>query len=86
MAVDWTTLDYSNPAALLAVLRPAYFRLVAGDAEAEIEGHDRRRVKFHAGDKEALQRVIADLEAQQGGTRRRYALVGAVARQPRGYY
>jgi hypothetical protein len=76
-ATDWTALDYDNPAALLAVLRPAYYRLLAGDAEAEVEGTDRRRVRFQPGDAKRLETVIRDLEgrvARASGKRRRFAL------------
>lgn len=79
MAVDWDALDYENPTALLAVLRPAYYRLLAGDAEFEIEGQDRRRVRFAQTDIKALAAVIADLEvraAAASGKRRRFAMHG----------
>lgn len=77
--VDWDALDYSDPCALLAKLRPAYYRLLAGEAEEEIEGTDRRRLRLQRGDIKGLAAVIADLEAQcaaKSGRRRRFALVG----------
>jgi len=75
----WAALDYANPAALLAQLRPAYYRLIAGEAEAEIRGADHRAVKFHPGHVKQLAAVIADLERkveQSAGRRPRFALVG----------
>ena len=81
MAADWDALDYADPCALLATLRPAYYRLLAGEAEEEIEGTDRRRVRFQRGDLKGLAAVIADLEsrcAAKSGKRRRFAMVGQV--------
>lgn len=75
----WSALDYTDPVALLAKLRPAYYRLIAGEAEAEIEATDRRRVRFAAGNVKALAAVIADLEkkiAVAPGRRSRFALAG----------
>jgi hypothetical protein len=75
----WAALDYDNPAALLAQLRPAYYRLIAGEAEAEIRGADHRAVKFHAGHVKQLDAVIKDLEVKvqaASGRRSRFALVG----------
>lgn len=76
MAADWDALDYSNPAALLEKLQPLYYRLLAGDGEEEIEGTDRRRVRFHKPDIPRLERLIAALKADVAGKRKRYALVG----------
>lgn len=79
MAADWDALDYSDPCALLAALRPAYYKLIAGEADFEIEGTDRRRVRFAQTDLKALAAVIRDLEVQCGartGQRRRFALTG----------
>ncbi|HRD76833.1 MAG TPA: hypothetical protein PK264_13010 [Hyphomicrobiaceae bacterium] len=79
MAVDWDALDYDDPCALLTKLRPAYYRLLAGDAEEEIEGTDRRRVRFQRSDLKGLAAVIADLEAKcaaKSGKRRRFAMSG----------
>lgn len=73
---DFDALDYSNPGALLQVLRPAYYRLLTGSAEEEIEGTDRRRARFQKGDIPRLERLINELEAKVAGRRRRYALVG----------
>jgi hypothetical protein len=75
-ATDWTALDYDDPAALLAVLRPAYYKLLAGETDAEIEGTDRRRVRFQPGDAKRLEVIIRDLEARvdrANGKRRRFA-------------
>lgn len=79
MAADWDNLNYSDPAALLNALRPMYYRLITGDADEEIEGTDRRRVRFHKADIPRLENLIAKLEtdvARSQGKRRRYALVG----------
>jgi len=79
MAIDWEGLDYSNPTALLAKLRPAYYRLVAGDADEEIEGTDRRRVRFQKADLPRLEALIRKLEAEvakASGRPRRFALAG----------
>lgn len=79
MAVNWDALDYSDPNALLAALRPAYYKLVAGEAEFEIEGADRRRVRFAQTDLKGLAAVIRDLEVKAGaadGRRRRFAMTG----------
>lgn len=75
----WDQLDYANPAALLAKLRPAYYRLIAGETDAEIEGTDRRRVRFQQGDAKRLDAVIKELErkvAEATGARTRFALTG----------
>jgi hypothetical protein len=79
MAIDWTALDYSDPKALLDVLRPAYYRLVAGEAEEEIQGADHRKVRFSKADLPRLQGLIRQLEidvARAAGGRRRFALTG----------
>lgn len=79
MAVNWEALDYADPCALLAALRPAYYRLLAGEADFEIEGTDRRRVRFAQTDLKGLAAVIRDLEGQcsaKSGKRRRFALAG----------
>lgn len=81
MADAWADLDYSDPCALLSKLRPAYYRLLAGEGEEEIEGTDRRRVRFQRSDIKGLAAVIADLEARcaaKSGKRRRFAMVGRV--------
>lgn len=79
MAVNWDALDYSDPCALLAALRPAYYRLLAGEADFEIEGTDRRRLRFAQTDIKGLAAVIRDLEGQcsaKAGKRRRFAMTG----------
>lgn len=81
MAINWEALDYSDPCALLNALRPGYYKLLAGEADFEIEGTDRRRLRFHQTDIKALGNVIRDLEARCGaaqGKRRRFAMVGRV--------
>lgn len=75
----WEGLNYSDPVALLAQLRPVYYRLVAGQAESEIEGADRRRLRFQQADMARLEKLIAKLEADVArieGKPRRFALVG----------
>lgn len=75
--VDWDALDYSDPCALLTALRPAHMRLIAGQSEFEIEGTDRRRVRFNRADIKALEAVIRELETQcaaKSGKRRRFAM------------
>lgn len=75
----WESLDYSDASALLAQLRPVYYRLVAGQAEGEIEGADRRRLRFQQADMPRLEKLIAKLEADVArleGKPRRFALVG----------
>ena len=62
--VDWT-----DPCAKAIALREAYYRLIAGDQEAEIEnrsGEGQQRVKFHRVDIETLKsEMIAAEEACQ---------------------
>lgn len=75
----WESLDYSDPRALLNQLRPVYYRLVAGQAESEIEGADRRRLRFQAADLSRLEGLIRKLEADVArldGKPKRFALVG----------
>lgn len=60
--INWAALDYSDPCALLAVLRPKYFQLVAGDSALEIE-IDGRRLKMSQGSISKLEAVINQLEA-----------------------
>jgi len=66
MAVNWETLDYSNPAALLAVLRPAYYRLIAGATVASVDvpvGNGATiRTSYSQGDVKALGAVVTRLE------------------------
>lgn len=85
MAVDWNALDYTDPCALLDVLRPAYYRLLAGETETEIEGTDRRRVRFQESDAKGLAAVITDLEVKcsaKSGRRRRFAAVARMRGAP----
>ena len=79
---NWDALDYADPVALLAKLRPAYYRLIAGEADAEIEGTDRRRVRFQQGDAKRLEAVIDKLEQKVAATagRSRFALGGGFRR------
>lgn len=75
--VDWESLDYSDPCALLQTLRPVHMRLISGQSEFEIEGTDRRRVRFNRADIKALENVIRELESQcaaKSGKRRRFAM------------
>lgn len=83
-ATNWDQLDYSDPQALLAKLRPAYYKLIAGEADAEIEGTDRRRVRFQQGDAKRLDAVIKELErkvTEAAGGRSRFALSGGFRRR-----
>lgn len=40
MADIWDTLDYDDPCATLAVLRPVYYRLLAGQKVVELQHGD----------------------------------------------
>lgn len=79
MAVDWENLDYDDPCALLAVLRPAYYQLLAGQRVVETQ-HGETRSRFEQGDVTALKALIADLTSQcqaaNGGTGRRVLIAG----------
>lgn len=75
--VDWEALDYSDPCALLAVLRPKYYALVAGSLEEEVE-IDGRRVRFARTSLPQFKAVVKELEsacaAQTSGRPKRRAL------------
>lgn len=75
--------DYSNPCERAAALRTAYFQLLSGQAEAEIEtryGEGGERVKFARADLDTLRTEMQAAEtecAQASGTtlpRRRSAI------------
>ncbi len=79
MATDWDALDYSDPCALLAKLQPAYYRLLAGEADEEIEATDGRRVRLARASIPRLERVIARLKSEcaaKQGNRSRFAMPG----------
>lgn len=63
--------DATNPAALLAALKAAYSKLIAGEAVARTEYETgqgtRRRLEFHPPDLPRLEREIQKLEAQTTG-------------------
>jgi hypothetical protein len=78
MAVDW-----SDPCARAAALRAAYFELVSGSKETEIETRTldaQERVRFSAADKQTLLAELraaeAECAASTGGTNsnRRFAI------------
>jgi hypothetical protein len=69
--IDWESLDYDDPKALLAVLRPKYFRMLAGDAEEEISIKG-ETVRLARTSLPQLKKVIQELELQSG-KRRQFA-------------
>lgn len=77
MAIDFDALDYDDPCALLAALRPARMRLIAGSAVTEVRQSDGRMMKLEKGDLDALGRLVAQLEdecrVKQGLRRQRHA-------------
>lgn len=79
--VIFGVLDY-DPCEALAVIRPAYMRMLAGATEQKINFRD-RETWFHRGDIEKLASLVSQLEAEcakkQGvtiKTRRRAIVVG----------
>jgi len=81
--IDWTALDYDDPCALLAVLRPAYYQLVAGEKETEVT-YEGSAYKLHLTSIEQVRSVVRELEqaclAKQGKTPTRFAGVGGYRR------
>lgn len=77
-------VDYDNPCAVLALLKPAYYALIAGSKEQEVEfqsqGGVKRRVRYTTASIPLLKTEIAELEtkcAARGGSRpRRFAITG----------
>lgn len=82
MTVNFDTLDYSDPCAVLAVMKPAYYRLMAGQAAQQITytagNGTTKTVMFHRTDATRLSGLIAKLEAEcaekQGQARKRFAI------------
>jgi hypothetical protein len=76
------TIDYTDSAALLALLRPAYYQLLAGSKTAEIDiptaGGGTRRVKYAQTNLTALKEEILRLEAlvatTSGASPKRFAI------------
>jgi hypothetical protein len=86
--VDWDFLDYDKPCEVLAALRPAFFKLLAGEREIWIKYKD-RETRF-TGDQikvSELKAVIDILEqrcaaaaAAATGSRARYAIAAGYRR------
>lgn len=80
MAIDWDALDYDDPCALRNALRPAFYRLSAGDAEVSVEAGD-YKATFAQADLVQLGKLLEQLEAEcnrkNGATRRRFAIRGS---------
>jgi len=76
MADSWNALDYDDPCAVLAALRPAYHRLIAGEREVEIR-FDGQSVRFTESGMSRLESRIKTLEAEcaaKNGKRKRFAI------------
>lgn len=69
--IDWESLDYDDPKALLAVLRPQYYKLLANEKEEEISIKG-ETVRLARTSLPHLKKVIDDLE-MRAGKRRRFA-------------
>lgn len=84
MPTDWEALDYDDPCAVLAALRPAYYRLVAGSMRETVEfqagNGQTRRVTFTRTNIAALRAEVARMEirckAAQTGKTPRFAVQG----------
>jgi hypothetical protein len=81
MAIDFEALDYSDPCALLAAMRPAYYELIAGKGAQSVTftagNGTTKSVMFHRTDISLLSALITRLEnecAEKQGKRRRYAV------------
>lgn len=75
-------VDYGDPCAVLAVLRPAYYALLGGSQAQEVEFRSgngtARRIRYSSANIAALKAEIADLEikcASRGGQRRRHVII-----------
>lgn len=66
--IDWESLDYDDPKALLDVLRPKYYKLLANEGEEEISFKG-ETVRFTRTSLPQLQKVIRGLELQCGKRR-----------------
>lgn len=77
VTIGGITVDASDPCALLEALRPAYFKMLAGETEAEFRhGETSVRVNVFATNLTELRSVIERLEAKcaaRQGRRRRHA-------------
>lgn len=76
MPINWSGVDFEDPCAVLAKLRPAYFQLIAEGGVAEVQFSE-RRLRFEKPDLPALERVMARLEAdckRASGQRSRFAI------------
>jgi hypothetical protein len=66
------TIDYTDPAALLALLRPAYYTLLSGAKVASVDiptaGGGTRRVQYAQTNLTALKEEILRLEALVAST------------------
>lgn len=75
--MTWTDLDYSDPCALLAALRPAYYALLAGSAEERVRFGE-REVVYSRTSLTALQAEVRRLEgvcaAKTSGRPTRFAI------------
>lgn len=77
MPADLDDVDWSDPCAAAAALRPYYFRALAGGAEVSIRFDDRSVTYSQANLTELRARLEGFEEAcakLQGGTRRRFAI------------
>lgn len=84
MSKVFDTLDYDDPCAILAAMRPAYYRLMAGQSAQQVTytagNGTSKTVMFHRTDATRLATLITKLEAEcaekQGKARRRFAIRG----------
>jgi len=82
--VDPMAVDYSDPCAVLAVLRPAYYELLAGAKAQTVTfaagNGSQRSVTYYQTSLKELRAEIARLEVQcaaaSGGSRRRCVYAG----------
>jgi len=63
MAVNWTTVDWDDPCAALAVMRPAYYQLLAGAKNMTVK-YGETEVRFADTEVKALGAVVTELEAK----------------------
>lgn len=82
MTSIFDTVDYDDPCALLAVMRPAYYKMIAGQSAMQVTytggNGTTKTVMFHRTDLSRLSTLITRLEAEcaekQGKPRRRFAI------------
>lgn len=81
--VNWQAIDWSDPCAALAVLRPAYYQLIAGAKKISVK-YGETEVRFSDTDVKALGAVVAELEskctAKQTGRPSRFAIAAGYRR------